>query len=347
MKRLVIAICALFFSCSVFAQQIVWDVHFNLIFDNHEYSKMDVGLSKTLFGTNLTPTVGLGWDDNKHKLNVGLGVKNSFGNVDKRCNVDFLAYYEYNTQNHKFLAGAFPTKDNYDDFKTIFISDEKRYQDVVLEGLKYIYQNERGYVKLIYDWSRWKNDFSSDVFSLLSTSRWSFFELMNIGYQLNLTHYAYDVNTGLVVDNFKFNPYVEFDFGGLLHLQEGVVGLGPVLTMQRDRSVTSDFIFPTGGEFSLRVQKWNVGLYNSIYFGDNLMPYSYYIDLYCGSQMYATDSGLYDRAELYYVPVNGDKIKAKLSLIMHVNGYGQVGWQQNATIVVSLDHIKWKSLKRK
>lgn len=60
-------------------QEVVWNVDFDVRLDNHEFAKMDIGRSKTLFGLYLAPTVGFGWDENIHSLNVGGDLRASFG----------------------------------------------------------------------------------------------------------------------------------------------------------------------------------------------------------------------------------------------------------------------------
>lgn len=346
MKRVKTVILLIFLTWSLAAQDVVWNVDFDVRLDNHEFAKMDVGESKTLFGLYLAPTIGFGWDNNIHSLNVGADLTANFGAVDKPYNGSFLAYYKLDAPKHKVMAGIFPVGDAFDDFTTAFISDEKRFWDRSLEGAMYVYRAKRGYVKLIFDMPRWKSDYLSEILTLYSSSKWTFGGF-SIGYLFDLNHYAYSIDTGLVVDNYWLNPFVEYDFGRHIPIQEGKIGVGGIFTAQRDRTVTGVLSFPLGGELRVRLRNWNVGLDNTLYFGDNLMPYWGYDDLYHGSEMYRTQTGIYNRLECYYNPFSNEVMDLSISWIMHTDGKG-VGWQQKAKISIALDGEKWKSMiKRK
>jgi hypothetical protein len=343
MKRLELVILSLLFTCVMSAQQVVWNVDFDVRLDNHEFAKMDQGVSKTLFGLYIAPTVGFGWDENIHSLNVGADLKTSFGLIaDEPYTGSFLAYYRLNAPKHKVYAGIFPTGDLFDDFSTAFISDQKRFTDRSLEGVAYIFKGKRGYVKAIFDMPRWSSDYLSEILTLYSSSKWTFGGF-SIGYLFDLNHYAYSINTGLVVDNYWLNPFAEFSFGKYIKLQKDVVNVGGLLTAQRDRTVTKELIFPMGFQGRVTLQKWNVGIDNTIYLGDNLMPYWGYEELYHGSEMYRTQTGLYNRLECYYEPYRSDIMDVSISWIMHTDGVG-IGWQQKAKVCISLDSDIWKSM---
>lgn len=345
MKRVKLIILSLLLTTVASAQGVVWDIDFDVRLDNHEFAKMDIGQSKTLFGLYIAPTVGFGWDENIHSLNVGADLSASFGNGDNPYNGSFLAYYKLNNKRHQVYAGIFPVKDMFDDFSTAFISDEMRFYDRSLEGVAYKFTGDRGYVKVIFDMPHWRGDYLSEVLTLYSSSKWTFGKF-SIGYLFDLNHYAYGINTGLVVDNYWFNPFVEFSFGEYIKLQRGVLSVGGIVTAQRDRSVARELMFPMGFQGRLTLQKWNVGIDNTIYLGDNLMPYWGYEGLYHGSEMYRTETGLYNRLECYYNAFRSDVMDVSLSWIMHTDGKG-IGWQQKATLKVNLDFQKWSSMIRK
>ena len=343
MKRLKSVIILILLTTVLCAQEVVWNMDFDVRLDNHEFAKMDIGTSKTLFGLYLAPTVGFGWDENIHSLNVGADLRASFGEGSEWYKGSLLAYYRLNASKHEVYAGIFPVKDMFDDFSTAFVSDEMRFNDRSLEGVAYKFKGERGYVKVIFDMPRWRSDYLSEILTLYSSSKWTF-GWFSLGYLFDLNHYAYSINTGLVVDNYWFNPFVEFSFGEYLKLQKGVINAGGLLTAQRDRTVTRELIFPMGFQGRVTLQKWNVGIDNTIYLGDNLMPYWGYENLYHGSEMYRTQTGLYNRLECYYKPYRSDFMDVSISWIMHTDGVG-IGWQQKATLLINLDNMNFKKDK--
>lgn len=343
MKRVKSVIISLLLTCAAYAQEVVWNVDFDVRLDNHEFAKMDIGRSKTLFGLYLAPTVGFGWDENIHSLNVGADLQTSFGLVgDEPYTGSLLAYYKLDAPKHKVYAGVFPVGDMFDDFTTAFVSDEMRFNDRSLEGVAYVYRARRGYVKLIFDMPRWSRDYMSEILTLYSSSKWTFGGF-SMGYLFDLNHYAYGIDRGLIVDNYWLNPFVEYSFGKYISLQKGIINIGGIVTAQRDRTVTNELIFPMGGQARLSVQKWNVGLDNTFYFGDNLMPYAGYVDLYHGSDMYMTQTGVYNRLECYFDAYTTDFMDVSISWIMHTDGVG-IGWQQKAKVSIALDSGKWNSM---
>ena len=77
------------------------------------------------------------------------------------------------------------------------------------------------------------------------------------------------------------------------------------------------YVFPCGGEMDVDIRKWNVGISNSLFYGNDMMPYynskdssgyKYGNMLYMGDPFYrvhdngSTAPGFYDRLEAYYEP---------------------------------------------
>lgn len=316
------------------AQEICWDVHYDMSVDNHEHAKMDIGTSKTLYGLYLAPTVGLRWDSGKQSLNAGMDVDAMFGDVEQLMTPSYLIYYKLETPKHQVFAGRFPLKTLFDDLPEALMDDTHHFYDNTLDGVSYIYSNDRGYFKFIYDLPHWSGDYDSEIMTFYSTSMWSFGPI-SLGYKGYLHHYAYDIPGGLIIDNLWLYPTIECDFAKYLPVDRAAISLNGIFTAQRNRQVTKDLLFPMGGEVGLNLEKWGVGIDNTLYFGDNLHPYKEFDMLYLGEEMYGTTSGWYDRLELYYVPYSSEFVEVSISLLMHTNGSG-FGWQQKAGIIINL-----------
>lgn len=335
------------------AQKLLWNVGFDTKFDNHEFLKMPVGESKTLFGLFLAPTIGFGWgEDDAHSLMIGGDIFRSFGDYVTPYTCDLQIYYHLNKEHFNVYAGAFPTLDSFDEYSTAFISDEKRFSDVVLEGVKFGYKNDKGYVNVIFDWALRNSSFTSEILSLFSSSRFSF-DWFYLGYLCNVNHYAIDIMAENVVDNIWVNPFVGFSFSRMTPFEVLDFRLGWIHTFQRDRWVSMDMTTPYGGQFDVTLQKWGVGIKNTVYVGQNLMPYYnrtnsygdiYGSGLYYGDVMYSIDSGFYDRLEAYWNAYSNNFLDVKVSAVMHSDRFGNLGWQQKASLNVNLDNVSWKKM---
>lgn len=349
MKRFYAVFLSVFVSICATAQEAVWNLDFDVRAYNFEYEKMPVGTSKTLFGLYLAPTIGFGWGENSlHSVNVGADILTNFGNQgEDRYKGTFLAYYRLNGENHKVMAGIFPAGDAYDDYPTALISDEKRFMDRSIEGVKYLYTCESGYFKAMLDVPLWQDNYMSEIITLYMSTQWKISGL-RLGLFFDMNHYAYDIASKLVIDNIWINPYIGYDISDITGFQRLELGLSGIFTGQRDRVYEDEFSFPMGGEMVFAIQRWNVGIENRLYYGDNLMPNYGYPGLYHGSEMYrlSSDEGLFNRLECYYNAYSNSFIDVRLSFVMNAFGTGEIGWQQNAALIISLDQMKWKNLRK-
>ncbi len=82
------------------------------------------------------------------------------------------------------------------------------------------------------------------------------------------------------------------------------------------------------------MQKWNFGIFNTLYAGKDLMPYymadpslDYGPGLYWGAPWYRTRHNIYDRLEIYWQPVHTEIMKLRVASVHHYDGR-KWGWQQ-------------------
>jgi len=169
-----------------------------------------------------------------------------------------------------------------------------------------------------------------------------------------MLHYANSVQAKGLVDNILVNPYARFDFADKNSFQTLSLRLGWLQAMQRDRRYVGAFIFPFGGEFDQEIRRWNVGIYNRMFFGFDMMPYynsvdnaglKYGTDLYFSDPFYrihddvGTGAGFYDRLEVYYEPEIGSYLKLRVSALFHFNGSRYSGCQQMVSLRFNLAEL--------
>ena len=97
-----------------------------------------------------------------------------------------------------------------------------------------------------------------------------------------------------------------------------------------------------GVQIELKVQKWNFGIFNTLYAGKDLMPYymadpslDYGPGLYWGEPWYRTRHNIYDRLEIYWQPVHTEIMKLRVASVHHYDGR-KWGWQQKVLFSVNL-----------
>jgi len=146
-----------------------------------------------------------------------------------------------------------------------------------------------------------------------------------------------------VVDNVLVEPFVGVDFTRIVPcMQELSLRAGWINAFQNDRKYVGDYVTPGGVQIEAHVQKWNFGIHNTFYVGDNLMPYyvapfdnlDYGPGLYWGEPFYRTDN-IYDRLEIYWQPVRTSLMNLRVSSVHHYDGH-KWGWQQKIIFTVNL-----------
>ena len=330
-------------SVNIFSQNLAWDLDFNFRFDNREYEKLDFPESKTLFGVSLVPQVGISWD-HTHSIMTGLYYCKDFGTSLKSYDVNLYLYYAYSNKKFGINAGLFPRNKIIGDYSNLFFSDSVKFYDHDLEGLLFQYSGKRGYAEVIMDWMGKFSEKNREKFMIFGTGRYLFGNLY-IGLDFSMFHYAESVHDLGVVDNHIINPYIGYKKRQLWFFDMFDVKAGWIEAYQRDRLQTEEVDFRSGVHFDLKLEKKRVGVYNSIYLGENLMPYyqsydssgnPYSTSLYYGERFYGKENGIYNRTEFYWNPNIAKWLDFKISYIIHYDGKN-IGSQQLLTLIIDLN----------
>ncbi|MFA7115928.1 MAG: hypothetical protein WC140_01655 [Bacteroidales bacterium] len=350
MKKFLILISFIIISLPIFSQHIEWNINMQFKFDNREYSAYSE-FSKTRFGVTLIPEVGVDWG-NGHHFRAGANILRDFGNIENKITWNYLCYYSYNSKNLDVYAGAFPNIYLIGDYPRFILSDDERYFNSDLEGLALQYHNDKGYIEFVSDWRSKYSSTTREIFSLYSATDWNFGDL-HLGNYLNMVHYSCSEIWKNAVDNIWISPYVGYDFGKPFHMDKCLLRVGYLQTFQRDRIHDQDFKHPGGALIMLKMANWKFGLDNTLFLGENLMPY-YYVNndptgstqgtfystnLYTGENSYGTESGCYNRLEFYWLPKTNEFVNLKVSAVLHIDGYANVGWQQLIFLEINLNKV--------
>lgn len=353
----------------------IYDVDFETRFDNREFQgKSTFTPSMTVFGARLTPQIGLALRDGLagHRLMLGVDLFKDFGSgQDLDLFREMTLYYNLSKRigqtDFEMYAGVFPRSAMEDNrcagqgcsrgmslYTNAFFSDSLAFYDNNLEGLLLKFTREKAYFEVGCDWMGQYGQNRREKFMIFTSGEGKVLPFMSLGYAGYMLHYANSVEVKGLIDNILLNPYMRLDLEKNVGLQTLSLRLGWLQAMQRDRKHVGEFVFPFGGEFDQEVRNWNVGVYNRMFFGQNMMPYysgtddggfKYGPDLYYGDPFYRVyddgkeDAGFYDRLEVYYEPQIGDYVSIRVSALFHFNGTKYSGSQQMVGIRFNLSEL--------
>ena len=363
MKKLFYIIIMLL-SCAATMQagdklRFVYDVNFEMNFDNREFYESNFSSSMTIFGARLTPAVGLeiATDNNTlHRLMGGIDVMKDFGSeqVNKELFREISLYYrlnkKFNDTEMTLYAGIFPRRNMEGRYSQAFFSDSLKFYDNNLEGLLIKFNRPNAYFEVGCDWMGQYGETRRERFMIYSAGEGKVASFMTFGYAGYMYHFANSVKVKALVDNILLNPYVRFDFGPQADFQTLSVSLGYLQALQHNRVQVGHYVFPGGVHLDFEARKWNVAIKNMAYYGTGIMPYYNYYDpgnikfgnnLYLGDpfyRVYDTDSkerGLYDRFEVCYEPSIGKHLKIRVAALLHFNNFSYSGFQQNVGMIVA------------
>ena len=342
----------------------VYDLDFDMQFDNREFDGTSYTSSMTVFGARVTPAVGVGLQQKngtKHRLMVGIDIMKNFGAASKNSELfdEMTLYYDVKKQLGKtgfeMVAGIFPRRYAEGSYSQAFYSDSLRFYDNNLEGLLLKFSRPKAYFEIGCDWMGMYDTYSRERFQIFSSGEGRVLPFLSLGYAASLYHFSCSGVSIGVVDNALINPYLRFDLASVADMQALSVRLGWLQALQTDRANVGHYVFPGGAEVVMEVQKWNVGLRNDMFIGTDIMPYYNTVDnagykygnvLYMGSPFYRVwddgrdGIGLADRLEVYYAPKFGAPyLDMKVSAIFHFDGEKYCGCRQMVSLNFNLEKL--------
>ena len=341
---------------------LVYDVKFDMNFDNREFARNKFSPSMTIFGARLTPAVGVSVKqpgELSHKVMLGVDVMKDFGapadsSLFRELNLYYLLEKKAGKTAFSLQAGIFPRSSMEADYSEAFFSDSLKFYDNNLEGLMLKLRRTKAYFELGCDWMGQYGKNQRERFMVFSGGSGKIFSFMSLGYSAYMYHYANSHQVKGVVDNFLVNPYLKFDFAELTGMQALALRGGWIQNMQNDRRNLGHYLFTGGAEVELDVRHWNIGIRNNFYIGQPLMPLynisdisgqHYGNSLYFGDPFYRLNdngtfgNGFYDRVEAYYDLNINDFLMMKVTAAFHITHMKYAGCQQMVRLVFDLQKL--------
>ena len=343
--------------------RMTYGIDYDMNFDNREFYRSRFSESMTIFGSRLTPSIGLTVQKEEgtvHSVMAGIDVMKDFGSsatgkyhfkeptfyyrLDKDCgNLDLELY-----------AGVFSRKKMEGSYSEAFFSDSLKFYDNNLEGLLVKFRLPKSYFEVGCDWMGQIGQTERERFMIYSSGEGSLTDFLTLGYSGYVYHFAGCHEVRGVVDNILVNPYARFDFARYTDFQTLSFRFGWLQGLQNDRRNIGRYTRPYGAEFDFELRKWNIGLKNSMFYGRDMMPYynrtdaggyKYGTRLYFGDPFYRVHDdgseglGMYDRFEIFWNPFVSPLLDIKVRSLFHFHGSHYSGTQQVVTISFNLDGL--------
>lgn len=276
-------------------------------------------------------------------------------------------FYYYNLQARlgrgrlDLFAGIYPRSEMEGGYGKAFFSEDVLMSDPNIEGLLLKYRTPRFFAEAGGDWSGDKGLDRYERYTLFTAGAYSFTGWLSAGWEATYMRVGSSFIFPCSFDNIMGSPYIRMDFGRTLGMQELSLKANALASMQIDRNIESGYHIPMGGEATFRVKNWSIGIEDTFFYGDNMMPYlsdsyagetnlsKYRSLLYLGEPFYFTHRGFasgYDRVEFFYEPEISNALKLKLSAVGHfifpsTEAFGSfAGWQAKVSLVFNLDGLR-------
>lgn len=285
-----------------FTVELDWNVDFQYMFNNYEFdaSHNDFDRSYTINAAKLSPSGGLLIRQNEsmfHRVMLGLDIYHDMG-AGRPLNEDIAgltAYYSFdgyfgNGGRFQSIAGIYPRTFMEGDWRGPFFDDSVLFTDYNMEGMAFKYRNRTIFADIALDWMGMLGDSANPTrrerFQVLSSGDWNFAGPFHFGWRGSFYHFACSPMSPNVVDNHMLNPYIEWTPD--CWFENASLNLGPVMTYQRDRHNSKEHVCPFGLLSHLKLSKWNFGIDNIFYYGNDLQPLigNSYNDFVYGRELY-------------------------------------------------------------
>ena len=309
LRRFLLLTILIFSAGSTFAQELEGNLSFFGFMDNREYMKSG-RYSQTIFGTRISPEVGLRIDS-VHRLRVGFNALYEFGS--QRANffdkIEPVIYYQYEKKNVDFFIGSFPRQNLVDDYPRALLSDTLNYYRPNVQGMLGKYETSTFREIIWLDWtSRQTNiDRETFIFGLSGKYQPNKFFISHQAYMFHNAGAAIEVPGDNLQDNGAATVKLGVDLSKSTFLDSLTIAAGGMMSFERTRSV-SDFVTPKGFVADLYLGYKRFSITNTFYAGEGH-------HLILGDKFY--DAKTYNRIDFGWTPILFKNISGRFVFTYH------------------------------
>ncbi|MBP5537666.1 MAG: hypothetical protein J6X64_04935 [Bacteroidales bacterium] len=363
MKRLLLIFAFSLICLCASAQQFAYDTKFDYIFMNGEFDRSHNIFEKsgTLHAVRLTPSIGIDWNQGtraSHSVRLGINLFKNMGeglpvgDIFHEAVIYYRADVPVSSGTFSAIAGVFPRTFSESVYSDAFFSDDVLYLDNNFEGMFFKYKTPHFYAELGLDWCGMKGLTRREAFRIMSSGKVDLFgtDLFKFGWAASMFHYAGSQTVRGVVDNTLVNPYLTADFSSAVGMQTLSLKVGPLIGYQWDRVYDEDTHMPWGLEAVFIAKKWDFGIENIFYRGDDLYYYydKYGGDVYYGDPFYSwpwEGKSWMNKFAFFYQPSISDYVSLRVAIELF---FGQKddncpvlyrGTNQIASLIIDLEHL--------
>lgn len=320
-----------------------YNVDFATYFDNREYDGGGYQRAQTIFATRLSPEIGFELRDGaggRHRMMAGVHYTQPLGGEWRDARVLPTAYYRFGIKGFAVALGAIPYGLRYEVMPEWLMYDSIAYARPNIQGALLSYGSRHGFVEMMCDWRGSRSAERREMFRLVLNGRYRY-KWIELGGYGQINHKAgFDPPHEYegVCDDIYVNPQVGADVTGYVPLDSLALRVGYILGVQRDREKGVGEM-PQGVMVELYAAWWFVGVKNTFYYGENLMPYYgvYGADLNQGDPFY--QSRLYNRTDVFVYLYRNNFVNCHFSWNFHYDAV-RLQHQQQLTVRFSLDGFR-------
>lgn len=322
--------------------RLLYNVDFATYFDNREY-RGPYQMPQTIFSFRLSPTIGLGVRDplgGKHHLIAGVHYTQPLGGNWKDAKADPIAYYQYQYKGFDLNMGAIPYTNRYAVLPDWLMYDSITYNHPNMLGALLAYHDQRGFVEFMCDWRGSQTPSRREMFRLIIDGQYQY-KWFFIGGLGQINHKAgfmppHDYES--VCDDIYVSPFLGFNLSQYTPFDSLTIRAGYILGIQKYRALDISK-YPQGLYLELYANWWFLGIKNTFYYGQNLMPFynEFGSDLNQGDPFF--QSPIYNRTDLFAYLYRSSFVNFYFSWNLHYDGHS-LAHQQQLIVRFSLDGLK-------
>jgi hypothetical protein len=337
MKKIIPFIFLLILSGEIlFSQDLNWRVNVFNFFDNTEFSQSKFKVPQTMAGIVVSPEAGLLWDT-VNKINIGTSLIHEYGSQYAIDRFYPTAYYETDRR-VRFIMGAFPRSSTIENYPRLFFQDSVSYYRPNINGLFVEYRKEDYHINIWLDWTGRQSKTVNEQFFIGFSGKYrtGLVFLEHFGAMYHYASKSDPVVEEPLHDNLLFLTSAGIDLSGKTVLNRLEAKAGWAVRLERSRAENSGWITSKGFLVEARAEYRRIGIYNSMFFGDNMMHYYPQLGnrLYWGDPVYRAKSS--NRADLYISFIRNHTVNVDLTYSLTFME-GKIFHEQLLKVIIDLN----------
>jgi hypothetical protein len=338
--RIVLLYLVISFNAS--SQKLTWQAGLYSFFDNTEFGHSHVQMPQTMAGVRFTPGFCLRFDS-VHTITAGINMLHEYGSNSVVDDISPTAYYMYDREPVRFIAGAFPRDYALNRYPRIFFRDSLAYYRPNMNGILVDYSHDNLSANLWLDWTSRQSYENHEAFFVGFSGRYEMgiFYVQQFSYMFHFAGKMDPVINEALHDNIMMLASLGLDLSGKTFLDRLEINAGYVNGLDRARSDNTGWLVHNGFLTEAFIEYKRFGIFNTFYAGDGQMFFykDHDNELYWGDPFYRTNT--YNRSDFYLDFLRNDIVNARLLFSFHFtekNVYNE----QALKVSVNLNNIRLK-----